>query len=39
MNKRGILENHLNTQLLGQTEAVREFAGAVERAHFGPARD
>jgi ATP-dependent Clp protease ATP-binding subunit ClpA len=38
MDNRGTLENHLNTLLLGQTEAVREFAGAVERAHFGPAR-
>ena len=39
MDNHGTLENHLNTLLLGQTEAVREFAGAVERAHFGPARD
>ncbi|HTZ19238.1 MAG TPA: AAA family ATPase [Opitutaceae bacterium] len=38
MHSRGTLENHLNTLLLGQTEAVGEFAGAVERAHFGPAR-
>ena len=38
MHHGGTLENYLNTPLLGQAEAVREFAGAVERAHFGPAR-